>query len=253
MSARICSSASCSAIFSAIFGPDARRGLDLLGRGGQQRVDRAELLGEVAPGDVADLLEADREEHAPEAAVLGRRDVGHRALGADLARALELGELLDGEAVEVAGGPDQARLLELGDLLLAQPSMSIAPRETKCLSSCQRRSGQSRLGHLVKTSPSTLTVSVLQNGQRFGRPRDGGRFLASTTCGAGESDLRDDVAGAQDDDVLARAEVLADDVLLVVQRRELDRDARRRGRARARRTGAGRRTCRRSTARRSGA
>ena len=37
--------------------PDARRLLDLLRRRGQQRVDRAELLGEVAAGDVADLLD----------------------------------------------------------------------------------------------------------------------------------------------------------------------------------------------------
>src|ERR671935_9475 len=93
--------------------------------------------------------------------------------------------------------------------------MSIAPRETKCLSSCQRRSGHRRFGHLVKTSPSTLTVSVSQNGQRLGGRATGGRFSASTTC----------VAGAKDDDVLARADVLADDVLLVVQRRELHGDA----------------------------
>jgi hypothetical protein len=41
----------------------------------------------------------------------------------------------------------------------------------------------------------------------------------------GRQDLRDDVAGAQDDDVLAGTDVLADDVLLVVERGQLHRDA----------------------------
>jgi hypothetical protein len=41
----------------------------------------------------------------------------------------------------------------------------------------------------------------------------------------GRDDLRDDVAGAGDDHVVALADVLAPQVLLVVQRGELDRDA----------------------------
>ena len=103
--------------------------------------------------------------------------------------------------------------------------MSIAPRETKCLSSCQRRSGQSRFGHLREDAPSGLTVGVPQTGQRSGGRGGGERSGRSTACGAGESDLRDHVAGAQHDHVVARADVLAREVLLVVQRRELDRDA----------------------------
>ena len=59
--------------------------------------------------------------------------------------------------------------------------MSIAPRETKCLSSCQRRSGQWRFGHFVKTEPSVLIVGVSQNGQRSGGSGGGGRSACSTT------------------------------------------------------------------------
>jgi hypothetical protein len=40
----------------------------------------------------------------------------------------------------------------------------------------------------------------------------------------GGQHLRDDVARPQDDDLVAWADVLAGDVLLVVQRRELDGD-----------------------------
>ena len=103
--------------------------------------------------------------------------------------------------------------------------MSIAPRETKCLSSCHARSGQSRLGHLVNTEPCGLTVGVSQNGQRSGGRGGGGRSACSTTCGAGEttcgmtSPARSTITSSPGADVLARQ------VLLVVQRRELDRHA----------------------------
>ena len=103
--------------------------------------------------------------------------------------------------------------------------MSIAPRETKCLSSCQARAGQSRLGHFVKTLSSGLTVGVSQNGQRAGGRGQRRAALALDDVRRRRDDLRDHVAGAHDDHVLARADVLAHDVLLVVERRELDRHA----------------------------
>ena len=70
-----------------------------------------------------------------------------------------------------------------------------------------------------------LTVGVSQNGQRSGGRGGGARSGRSTACGAGEMHLRDHVAGAQHDHVVAGADVLAREVLLVVQRRHLDRDA----------------------------
>ncbi len=64
--------------------------------------------------------------------------------------------------------------------------MSIAPRETKCASSCQRRSGQTRFGHLVNTEPSALTVGVPHTGQRSRAAAADPTRLRSSACGAGE-------------------------------------------------------------------
>ena len=100
--------------------------------------------------------------------------------------------------------------------------MSIAPRETKCLSSCHGAPGTARFGHFVNTPPSGLTVGVPQNGHFAGGSGGVGAALRSTACGAGETHLRDHVAGAQHDHLVADAHVLAREVLLVVQRRELD-------------------------------
>ena len=63
------------------------------------------------------------------------------------------------------------------------------------------------------------------DGQRAGGRSGGERSGRSTACGAGEIDLRDHVAGPQHDHVVAGADVLARQVLLVVERRELDGDA----------------------------
>ena len=63
--------------------PDAGRLRDLLGRGGEQRVDRAEVLREVAAGDEADALDAEREEHAPERAARARPSMAASRLRAE--------------------------------------------------------------------------------------------------------------------------------------------------------------------------
>ena len=101
--------------------------------------------------------------------------------------------------------------------------MSIAP--TKCLSSCQRRPGQSRLGQRVNTDPSALTVGVSQTGHRFGWLRRRRPVAALGHVRRRREHLRDHVAGAQHDHLLAVADVLAREVLLVVERRQLDRHA----------------------------
>ena len=61
--------------------PDALRLLDLLRGGCQQRVDRAELLGEVAPSHVPDLLDPEREQDTAERLPLGGLDRAHQLLG----------------------------------------------------------------------------------------------------------------------------------------------------------------------------
>ena len=72
------------------------------------------------------------------------------------------------------------------------------------------------------TSPSGLTISVPQSGQRFGI-RHG--FVPGSCSPRGPDDLRDHVAGALDDHEVADADVLAADVVLVVEGRARDRDA----------------------------
>ena len=65
--------------------------------------------------------------------------------------------------------------------------MSIAPRETKCLSSCHWRPGHTVFGHFVKTPSSGLTVGVSQTGQRAGGRGGSARPSRSAACGAGET------------------------------------------------------------------
>jgi hypothetical protein len=63
---------------------------DLLGRGGQQRVDRAELLRETAPGHVAHALDPERVEHDGEGPLAAGLEGAEQAIHADLAVTLQL-------------------------------------------------------------------------------------------------------------------------------------------------------------------
>ena len=93
---------------------------------------------------------------------------------------------------------------------------------TQLISDSSPRDGQARFGQRCITSPSGLTTSTPQSGQCVGI-RNG---FVPGACGAGRpDDLRDHVAGALDDHVVALADLLAVDVLLVVQRRARDGDA----------------------------
>ena len=94
---------------------DARRRGDLLGRRGQQRVDRAELLGEVAAGDVADALDPDREQHAAERPLARRLDRVHEALGARPRRSPRAPAAARASAGRSRRGAHEAGALELQD------------------------------------------------------------------------------------------------------------------------------------------
>ena len=102
--------------------------------------------------------------------------------------------------------------------------MSIAPLLTKCLTCWKVWPGQPvRLGQIVKTLSSGLTVGVLQIGHLLRRLR-----LRRARIRAREfrrDHLGDDVARAHDDDLVADPDVLASEVLLVVEGRGGDRDA----------------------------
>ena len=101
------------------------------------------------------------------------------------------------------------------------PSMSIAA-PTQWISVSSPRDGQPRFGHRCITSPSGLTTGVSQSGHRSGM-RNG--FEPRRVWQDRADHLWDHVAGPLDDDDVAFADVLAVDVLLVVERRGRDRDA----------------------------
>ena len=116
-----------------------------------------------------------------------------------------------------------AELHEQRDLLLAEPvDVHRARRSGQQL---ERRPGQARFGQIVKTESSGLTVGVSQTGQRSGGVRLRRAVGALGHVRRRRDHLRDHVAGAQHDHLLADAQVLAREVLLVVQRRLLDGDA----------------------------
>src|SRR4051794_6848108 len=206
--------------------PDAGRLRDLLRRRGHERVDRAELLGEVAAGDEADLLEADREQDDPERLVLRARDRVDEPGRADLSESLERGELLDGQAVEVPGLADEPRLVELEHALLAEALDVHRPARGEVLEKLEllaRTAGAVR----ALREDGALGLDDRRAARRAALGRPGGRSAvgALDRVRRRREHLRDDIARAQHDRLVAGAQVLARDVLLVVQRRELHRDA----------------------------
>jgi hypothetical protein len=166
--------------------PDPRRVEDLLGRRREQRVDRAEALGEVAPRDLADLLEAGGEEHAAQRPVLRGRDPRDGPLRADAPEALELLELLRGQAEEVARGTHEPRLLELGHLLLAEAVDVHRPAGDEVLEELPApvRAGEVRA--LREDRVGLLDRLRVADGAAAGGRVGSARSGRSTACGAGE-------------------------------------------------------------------
>ena len=101
--------------------------------------------------------------------------------------------------------------------------MFIAVRQAKCSRLRRSRAGHDVFSHRQTTSsssrwsalPHASHVVGITHGVRVGRPQ----------AEHGRDDSRDDVAGLLDDDGVAFAQVLAGDVLGVVQRRHRDRRA----------------------------
>ena len=93
---------------------------------------------------------------------------------------------------------------------------------TQLISVSRPRDSQAGFGQRCIASPSGFTMSRAAE-RALLRHLEGPRTAAMLARRA--DDLRDDVAGALDDHVVALADVLAVDVLLVVQRRARDGDA----------------------------
>ena len=126
------------------------------------------------------------------------------------------------QAVVVGRRAHQAGLLELGDLLLAEPVDVHRAARDEVLEQLPAALGAVAVRALGEDLPLELDRLGVAERAVLGRPRDRRALLVLDDVRRGREDLRDDVAGAQDDDVVARADVLAGDVLLVVQRRQLD-------------------------------
>ena len=97
--------------------------------------------------------------------------------------------------------------------------MSIAAL-TQWMSVSRPRDGHARFGQRCMTSPSGLTTSTPQSGQCVGM-RNG--LVPFAMLPRRADDLGDHVSGALDDHEVSLADVLAVDVLLVVERRRARR------------------------------
>ena len=145
-------------------------------------------------------------------------------VGGDRREALELFELRGSQAVEVPGGAHQPLLLEERDLLLAQTIDVHRAARGEMLEQLPgplgavavRADREHRVGRLDGRRVAERTA--------LGRPGRRGAVLVLGHMGGRRDDLGDDVAGAQHDHVLARADVLAEEILLVVERRQADHD-----------------------------
>ena len=100
------------------------------------------------------------------------------------------------------------------------PSMFIAWRDAKCSRLRRRRAGQLLRSHRQTTSPSPRTSSLPHDGQVSGICQGSARPSRSGFSTA--DDLRDDVAAFLDDDPVAHPDVLARDLVGVVQGRHAD-------------------------------
>ena len=100
------------------------------------------------------------------------------------------------------------------------PSMFIAPRDAKCSRPRRSFDGHELFSHRHTASSSGFCSALPQTGQVVGITQAigaiGGAWIRRS------DDARDDVTGLLDDHELAGADVLADDVVGVVQRRHRD-------------------------------
>ena len=154
--------------------------------------------------------ESTRQNGSPSTASIAVDGVPRR----DLGEAFELQQLLLRQPVEVGHRGDEPSLQSRRIVCSPTPSMSAAM--TQLMSVSSPRDGHARFGQRCIASPSGLTTLP----RRAGTFRASGTASSRAVCGSDRADhLRDHVAGALDDHVVALADVLAVDVLLVVERR----------------------------------
>ena len=155
ISSQVRSSASSSASWSARTGPIPSTSSIASGSAASRASIEPKCVGERLRVHVADARQAEREEHDAERALASSARSRDQVAGRDLAEALELGELLRGQVVDVGGVGDQALVEEA-----RTPASRRTPRcpsrrgETKCLTSWKVWPGQPRrFGQIVQTRP----------------------------------------------------------------------------------------------------
>ena len=228
---------------------DALDLLDLLGVGALQLGDRAEVHRQRLGGDVADAGQAEGVEDALERAPPRGVDRRDQVAGRDLAEALELHQLVLVEVVDVADVGDQALLEEAQRLLLAEPVDVHRPLADEVLDVLEGLPGAAGA---VRADREDGVLGL----HRLGAA--GGAFLRRLRLarallaflGQRRDDLGDHVAGAHHDHLVADPDVLARQVLLVVEGRGGDGDAADVDRLEHRERAPGGRSCRRSRRRR---
>ena len=168
---------------------------------------------------------------------LARFDRREQAVDALLAEAIDLEEVVAAlvEAVEVAAVADEAALHEeVGDRFAEAVDVHGAAAD-EVLEQAEALRGALAVGAVVRGLALAVDDGRLADGAVL-RHVEAARVLRAA-AEDGADDLRDDVAGALDDDGIADADVLEVDDGLVVQRGELDGGAADAARVRGRRRG----------------
>ena len=180
-----------------------------------------EVEREAAGDHPADLRDVQPEEHARERLLLRALDRLPGARRRDLGESLELGELLRGEPVEVRQRADDPLVPELLD----RASADVLDVERRPDPVVQRLQA-ARRARAVRAAVHDLALGPhdLRRAERAAL-RHPPRLRARLVLARGPDDLRDHVTGALDDHEVADADVLAPDVVLVVQRRARHGDA----------------------------
>ena len=168
-----------------------------------QRIDGAEAFEQVAGGDDADVADAEAEQQAGAVEPLARGDRRQQRVDAFLLpsfAAEQVCAVVPARRKMSEGFSIQRRSANSTMVFSPSPSMSIAPRLTKCLRRSSRWAGQTRPPvRRMSTSPSAATASEPQAGQWLGIVEGGAILLRGEVL----NHLRDDVAGALDSDAVA--------------------------------------------------
>ena len=165
--------------------------------------------------DVADPGQPERVEHDPERPLLRALDLADQRAGRDLAEALQLGDPLGGEVVDRCRVGDQALVQEAHRVLLAEAldvhGAAEVLDELKGLARAAAAVGADRPHGVLGLHGRRLADRALLGRLRPSQP------LALAPLDQRRDHLRDHVAGARDDHLVALAGVLARQVLLVVE------------------------------------